>query len=410
MTWRLSRFSTGDRVEVRSKEEILATLDERGCVEGMPFMPEMLQFCGRRFRVSAVAHKTCETARQTYKGRRLTTTVHLAGLRCDGSAHGGCQAECNLFWKDVWLKAATGTNKTPPPRPASVPGAAAQVCPEAQLLAQTRLPVTAADEQPPYACQATMLYDATQPLAWWDPRQYLYDATTRNRSAGRVLRALWLSSLRWLQPRVPLGYRLFNAFTDRMYRSLAGRSIPFLQGRIERGRATPTGRLDLKPGEYVRIKSQAEIEQTLDGAGKNRGLYFDPESMAPYCGRVFKVRRPVTKILDELTGKMVHMKQPCITLEGVVCDSEYSTCRLNCPRAIPAYWRELWLERVDVPSPAMDTNHINHRESPAAAAACAWNGPEGPRSTESLHTASDRLCPSGSDIVNLESPVCIGAK
>src|SRR5258705_4020542 len=94
----------GDVVEVRNKEEILRTLDERGALDGLPFMPEMLQFCGRRFRVGAVAHKTCETARRTWKARQLRRTVHLEGLRCDGSAHGGCQAECNLFWREEWLR------------------------------------------------------------------------------------------------------------------------------------------------------------------------------------------------------------------------------------------------------------------------------------------------------------------
>ena len=71
MAWILSRFRTGNLVEVRSKEEILATLDQHGCVDGILFMPEMLQFCGQRLRVGAVAHKTCETARRTWKGRRL---------------------------------------------------------------------------------------------------------------------------------------------------------------------------------------------------------------------------------------------------------------------------------------------------------------------------------------------------
>jgi hypothetical protein len=41
------------------------------------------------------------------------------------------------------------------------------------------------------------------------------------------------------------------------------------------------------------------------------------------------------------------MKQPCIMLEGVVCNAEYASGRLNCPREIPSYWRELWLERVE---------------------------------------------------------------
>ena len=69
--------------------------------------------------------------------------------------------------------------------------------------------------------------------------------------------------------------------------------------------------------------------------------------MAPYCERIVKVRKSVTKIIDEPTGKMLHMKQPCIMLEGVVCNAEYASERLNCPRAIPCYWRELWLERVE---------------------------------------------------------------
>jgi len=39
----------GDWVEVKSKEEILASLDEKGTLEGMPFMPEMLEFYGQHF-------------------------------------------------------------------------------------------------------------------------------------------------------------------------------------------------------------------------------------------------------------------------------------------------------------------------------------------------------------------------
>ena len=51
----------GEVVEVRGKDEILATLDERGELKALPFMPEMLQFCGRRFRVDKLAVKLCDT-------------------------------------------------------------------------------------------------------------------------------------------------------------------------------------------------------------------------------------------------------------------------------------------------------------------------------------------------------------
>src|SRR3954463_15805471 len=88
----------GDLVEVRSADEILATLDGRGELDNLPFMPEMLAFCGRRMTVHKVAHKLCDS---TYWSgmRALPRAVHLTAARCDGSAHGGCQTACTLFWK-----------------------------------------------------------------------------------------------------------------------------------------------------------------------------------------------------------------------------------------------------------------------------------------------------------------------
>jgi hypothetical protein len=146
---------------------------------------------------------------------------------------------------------------------------------------------------------------------------------------------------------MPIGYRFFMRFNDWIHLQLSGRSYPSLHGQVQDGVPTPTARLDLEPGEYVRIKSQMEIEQTINKAGRNRGLSFDPEEMAPYCRQVAKVSKKVTKIIDEYTGKILRMKEPCIILEGVVCRAEYAKCRLNCPRAIPSYWREIWLEKVD---------------------------------------------------------------
>jgi hypothetical protein len=344
MTWKLSRYRTGELVEVCSKEEILATLDGDGCVDGMPFMPEMLQFCGKRFRVSAVAHKTCDTVRKT-GGRRLQATVHLANMRCDGSAHGGCQAECNLFWKDEWLKPATDSGQRLVKLKAET--RASKGCTEAELRTNTHLRSRTEGESQTYVCQATKLYTGTEPLAWWDIRQYLFDVVTGNHSAGRVMRVLFLASLRWLLAHIPFGWRPVKFINDRMHLWLSGRPSPLLEGQIPDGAPTPTGRLDLKSGECVRIKAKSEIERTVGKYGKNRGLRFDPEEMAPYCGRVVTVRKAVIRIIDEPTGKMLQMKEPCIMLEGVVCNAEYAPCRLNCPRAIPSYWREIWLERVN---------------------------------------------------------------
>ncbi len=367
MVWTLSRFRAGDLVEVCSKEEILATLDEQGCVDGMPFMPEMLRFCGRRVRVRAVAHKACETARQTWKGRRLRTTVHLDDLRCDGSEHGGCEATCSLFWKDVWLRpvapgaAAKEANGNPGSRPLK--------CDEAQLLSLTQSNRDSNSSKPCYACQATKLNDASEPLPWWDLRQYAFDVVTGNHSIGRVLKVTWLATVRqpWrLLRRIPILRSFYVPFNEGMHRLFAGREAPYLFKNVKPVAKTPTGRIDLKPGELVRVKSKDEIEATLDANGQNRGLAFDPEEMARHCGGTFRVQRLVTRILDELTGEMRPMKQPCIILEGVVCQSEFARCRLNCPRAIPSYWRELWLERVNVVPPIGKSPQRQEDLTPAA--------------------------------------------
>ena len=106
----------GELVEVRSQAEILATLDERGELESLPFMPEMLQFCGRRFKVAKLALKLCDTI--TWTGMyRMRNTVHLEGSRCDGQAHGGCQAGCNVYWKEAWLRRVPAGEPEPVPVP-----------------------------------------------------------------------------------------------------------------------------------------------------------------------------------------------------------------------------------------------------------------------------------------------------
>src|SRR5215510_3937117 len=93
----------GEVVEVRSLLEILATLDGSATLDGLPFMPEMAAFCGRRFRVVKRADHVCDTI--DYTGlRRMKDAVYLTGIRCDGSEHGGCQAGCLIFWKEAWLK------------------------------------------------------------------------------------------------------------------------------------------------------------------------------------------------------------------------------------------------------------------------------------------------------------------
>ncbi len=100
----------GDEVEVRRLDEILATLDDRGTLEGLPFMPEMVAFCGKRFRVFRRVDKLNDWVDHTGL-RRVRDTVLLEGLHCDGAGHDGCQARCHIRWNEAWLKRPTNAAK-----------------------------------------------------------------------------------------------------------------------------------------------------------------------------------------------------------------------------------------------------------------------------------------------------------
>jgi len=96
----------GETVVIRSREEILATLDGRGELESLPFMPEMESLCGREARVHRRVDKIFDWI--TSSGlRRMRDTVILDGLRCDGGSHDACQADCPILWKEAWLRRAS---------------------------------------------------------------------------------------------------------------------------------------------------------------------------------------------------------------------------------------------------------------------------------------------------------------
>jgi hypothetical protein len=317
----------GEIVEIKSKEEILATLDTRGELDSLPFMPEMLRFCGQRVRVYRRAIKLCDTKNGTGM-HRMGGTVHLEGLRCDGQAHGGCQAGCLLYWKEDWLRRRVDAGEDRPTPGGVDPGGT--VCTEATLTAATRV---ASEDGEVFSCQATELPRAAPVrVGWWNLAQYVRDVRSGNTRPLAMLRSVSIM--------------LFNKFQGANRRFLpqfrlihGAQRFPFIAGRLTK---TPKHFLNLQPGELVRVKSKEEIVATLDTKSLNRGLSFDPE-MLKYCGRQARVLRRVERVIDEQTGKMTHFNNDCIILEGVICSGDYNQ---YCPRSIYPFWREIWLERV----------------------------------------------------------------
>jgi hypothetical protein len=304
----------GDLVEVRSAAEVMATLDADGKLDGLPFMPEMLAFCGRRLHVSKRADNTCALGQP----RRIEGTVHLAQLRCDGSAHRGCEAGCLFLWKEAWLRRATSASDESRPAPAIVP-AAGTADGAYRLLSDL-----AQKPNNTLMCQATELNSATCPAPVGKAPGYFAkvarDCATGKRSFGALRQLViyfWGKAI----------LQLFKWWARAPWNA-------------DRYRKTPAEALDLQPGEVVRVRGMFEILGTLDRNGCNRGMEFKPE-MFQFCGRRFPVILNMQRRIDERSGELKGFRSPCIVLESVYCQGQRSFCQ----RANYHYWREIWLSR-----------------------------------------------------------------
>jgi hypothetical protein len=318
---RSDKFFAGDRVAVRLPQEILSTLDSKGTVDGHPFMPEMLDYCGKTFRVHRRVEKTCVDVEPPVESNRRfakNDVVTLEGLRCDGGGHDGCKRGCRIYWKEAWLRPTEGSEPVVPVDEAAL----------AELRA--RLKVKADEER--YFCQSTELLRSTEAFPGrmkpWLVRIAFRQIRQQDLSPWETAKLF----VRWLRLRI--------------HRAISGDDR--LRGPHTKG--TPVAVLDLKPGELVRIKDFGQIVATLDRKKRNRGINICHE-MTRCCGEVAEVRYRVNRLIAERSGKMRELHHS-VTLQGP--DGEPSLCDEclcygemgDCPRGELMYWREIWLERM----------------------------------------------------------------
>jgi hypothetical protein len=341
-------LKAGDIVEVRSLEEIRQSVDERGRVDAMPFMAEMLQHCGKRFRVQSIAHKTCDNIKP-WNMRKVERAVHLSGVRCDGSAHANCDAGCLIFWHEDWLKKIdldfkpasdldAGVVENNLEKPSVDSNQFGQI--EAFFRANAEKGKDPDTSETVYSCQATDLREFSSHLPSWNLWQYVKDLRCGNLSK-RLADSKSEKALELLLGIIDV-FRLLLVEAFNKFQSLRrGVQYPNIQGSQQPSPILPE--LNLEPGEFVQVKSRQEILATLDRRNRNRGLLFDSE-MLKYCGMTLRVFKRVNQIVDEKNGKILKMKSSCIILEGAACAADFHKF---CPRAIYHYWREGWLRRVN---------------------------------------------------------------
>jgi hypothetical protein len=305
---RTGELRPGDVVEARSPDEILRTLDADGALDHLPFMPEMVDFCGQRFRVVRRVVKTCFSGAGSYGAMRRfrgDDVVVLDSPRCSGEAHDGRQKGCMIFWREAWLRRVG-------PRDARV---AVDIAGRERLRARLKTkagPTT-------YFCQASELLKATTHLSRRD-QLGLSRAEIRAGNCGPL----------------QMAGRLAIWFFWKVRRRLLG---DYSAGP---GSKTPEA-LGLKGGERVEVKPMDEIRGTLNREGHNRGLYFSPD-LRLVCGRQFRVQDRLDRIIADGTGEMKHFRNT-VTLEGSVCSCPHISVG-GCSRFELVYWREEWLRRA----------------------------------------------------------------
>ena len=313
----VSQLFPGDLVEVRSFDQILVSLDADGTLAKLPFMPEMLEYCGKRFRVSSRASKTCCSTRTGTNMRvfRTSDVVLLDGLRCSGAAHDGCQKGCMIFWRAAWLKKVAAESIT------------SSIDPESATRLRSRLKTFSAPGV--YFCQASQLLKATDHMSRWQRlATCLSDVHTGNCSALEMARrvSIWLF---WRIRRVFLGQ--------------------YARGVLK---STPVESLNLQPGEWVDVKPIETIVSTLNPEARNRGLYFSPD-MRLACGKRQRVDRRLDRLIVDGTGVMKAVNNT-VYLEGSHCSCSHVAFG-GCPRGEFVYWREIWLRRRAAANQAEET-------------------------------------------------------
>jgi hypothetical protein len=307
----------GDRVEVRSAAEILATLDADGMLDGLPFMPEMIEACGGIFRVASHVFKTCMSGSgpSTMRQLRIAGVFTLESVRCSGAAHGGCQKGCLVFWHSEWLKPA-----------AAAVGTRSHSSSSETLL--HRLKTTSGPNR--YFCQASELPRYTTPLS----RVGRITTCWRDIVAGNVsVMSLAGKLATW-------GFWAARRRVRGEY--AAGTHVA----------ATPTAALALQSGERVTVRSVDEIRTTTNRTAHNRGLYFSPDMAKPSAAPC-RVLRRADKIIVDGTGEMRSLKNT-VFLEGSYCGCAHVAFG-GCPRHEFAYWREIWLKRAEPAQPRLES-------------------------------------------------------
>jgi hypothetical protein len=100
------RLAVGDRVRVRSREEIQSTLDSWHELKGCAILDSMWQYCDTSQTVVQSMERFLDE--RDYKVKKCRGIILLDNVFCPGTpVFGRCDRRCYLFWREEWLEKIT---------------------------------------------------------------------------------------------------------------------------------------------------------------------------------------------------------------------------------------------------------------------------------------------------------------
>ena len=99
----ISDLKPGDLIRVRSKAEILSTLNSANELKGCAFLTEMEPYCETTQRVFKMVERFVDE--RDYMVKKSKGIVLLEGVYCTGTEfYGKCDRSCFFFWRTEWLE------------------------------------------------------------------------------------------------------------------------------------------------------------------------------------------------------------------------------------------------------------------------------------------------------------------
>jgi len=93
----------GDLVRVRPYYQIKNTLDNKGYYKGMLFIDDMVQYCGKTYKIFKSVNKVF--MHRDNKMQKCRGVVLLEDVLCHGyGPEIDCDRTCFFFWKEAWLE------------------------------------------------------------------------------------------------------------------------------------------------------------------------------------------------------------------------------------------------------------------------------------------------------------------